>query len=283
MISNREMKYVNAKVDNEHSIPYPGDNYSKDALLELKNSLYLYDVYYKNRDYDILFSNGDNLVFGIQPFNLSHILGVNFNQLRDSGIFDDLKCDIDKRTSYDLLNTIVENEDDIIKLNKLKEYSLLNFYRIKVRSEVFSKFSNFSEFNFGCINFDKDIASKKGYPTTMKSSKFLFTESDDPGFNYYMLGISNNEDDNYYVETMFPNNIPEKMFAGQEIVMPTVISTTTPSEFNKVEASASQKLRMVKLYDNMARMYNSKFSYFNDYYSTLSNQARVEERQKVLK
>ena len=48
MITNREMMFVNQK--EETKIPYPGSDYAKDALLELKEALVIYDTYYKNKN-----------------------------------------------------------------------------------------------------------------------------------------------------------------------------------------------------------------------------------------
>jgi len=281
MISNRELKYVNAKIDSH--IPYPGDNYSKEALLELKNAITLYDTYYKDREYDVLFSNGENMEFSIAQHNLAHVVGVNHNRLIENGIIEELYGENVRKNSYDLLNDMVDNVDDVLRLNQLKDYSLINFYRLKTRSEIFSKFSNFTGFNFGAIYYDKEIAEKNGYSTYMKSDKFLFTDSDDPNFAYYMMGIAYDPSaDETYVETLFPNAFPDKMFKEQIIVMPTVISTTTPKDFNKIEATAAQKLRLVKAYNNLEKQYDAKFDYSHDYYATLAEQARRDERQKVL-
>lgn len=281
MISNRELKYVNAKADSH--IPYPGDNYSKEALLELKNAITLYDTYYKDRDYDVLFSNGENMEFSIAQHNLAHIVGINHPHLIQNGVIEELYGENVHKNSYDLLNDMVDNVDDILKLNQIKDYTLINFYRLKTRSEIFSKFSNFTGFNFGAIFYDKEISTNNGYSSYLKSNKFLFTDSDDPNFEYYMLGVADDTNTNEtYVETLFPCEWHDKMFKDQVIVMPTVISITTPKDFNKIEASASQKLRLVKSYNELTKKYNAKFDYFHDYYATLAEHARRDEREKVL-
>lgn len=280
MISSRELRFVNKK---EQEIPYPGEIYSKEALMELKNAIYLYDAYHKDREHDVMFSNGENIEFEIARNNLSHIVGINHNNLIQQNFITDFYGSDTFKNSYDILMDIVENIDDVLKLNKLKDYALINFYRVKTRSEVFSKFSDFSSFNFGCILFDKTIAEENDYRTTMKSDKFLFTESDDPNFPYYMMGIAADENSGKtYVETLFPNNDPEKILLGQTIVMPTVISTTMSKEYIQKQASASQKARTVKSFNNLAEQYKATFSYFHDYYATLASQARNDERQKVL-
>lgn len=281
MISNRELKYVNAKADSH--IPYPGDNYSKEALLELKNAIILYDTYYKDREYDIMFSDGSKMEFSIAQHNLAHVVGVNHNRLIENGVIQKLYGEDIHKNSYDVLNDIVNNVDDILKLNKLKEHTLINFYRLKTRSEIFSKFSNFSDFNFGCIFFDKEVAENNGYSTYMKSEKFLFTDSDDPSFKFYMMGIADDKQESTtYVETLFPNEFPDKMMKGQKIVMPTMISTTTPKDFNKMVAPSVQKARTILAYKNLEKEYGATFDCFHDYYATLVEQARKEERQKVL-
>ena len=278
MISSKEMKYVNAK----NEVPYPGDNYSKDALLELKNALYLYEAYYKDREYDVVFSNGENLEFSIPEKNLSHIVGLNYNVFKDNNIAEKI-CGNNDIASYELIKLILENENDILKLNETNNYSLINFYRLKSRSEVFTKFSNFTDFNFGCIFFDEDIGKKNGYSTNMKSKKYLFTESDDPGYDHYMLAIAYNEQfNNPYVESLFLNKYSSEMFKEQEIAMPTLISTTTPKSYEKKEATSSQKLKLIKSFVELEKKYGAKFSFYNDYVSLLAEQAREESRKKVL-
>ena len=281
MISNTELRYVNTNAD--QPMPYPGDKYSSEALKELKEAVDAYDTYYKDRKYDVLFSDGQNIEFAIAPFNMAHVVGINHNHLIRQNFIQEFYGEDCHKNSYEILHDIIDNIDDVLKLNELKKYTLINFYRVKTRSEVFSKFSNFNNFNFGCILFDKDIAEKNDYKTKMKSGKFLFTESDDPNFPYYMMGLAPGDNPSeHYVETLFPNNDPERILTEQSIIMPTMISTTTPEEYNKIEATASQKLKLIKSYNELAKKYNANFSYFHDYYATLANQARQDEREKIL-
>lgn len=284
MISNKEMKYVNTKQELNQELPYPGDNYSLDAILELENAFYLYENYYRDREYEVTFSNGQNLEFSIPQHNLAHIVGLNYKWLTENNIPKELGVSDAPIPSYDLIQAVISNKKDILKLNKESNYQLINFYRLKVRSEVFSKFSNFNEFNFGCMFFDKEIGKENGYITNMKTDRYLFTESNDPSFEHYMMGIVSGENgENQYIESLFPNRLTKEMFANQEIAMPTLISTTTPNEYDKKEATAYQKLKLIKSFNELEKKYNANFSYLNDYCATLAEQARIDERQKVLK
>ncbi len=281
MFLNREMSYVNVKAGS--NIPYPGKTYGKEALEELKNALYLYEQYYKGKIYDISFSNGENVEFEINTANVAHVLGVQYRYLLENEFVSNLVKEFTPEgnyNSYNLLNLMVENPDEVIDLdNEMR--NVINFYRLRIRAEIFSKFSNFSEFNFGCITYDSVKAEELGYPTYMKSNHFLYVASADPSYPYYMMGINHSEGDNNYVETMFANEFPEKMFEGQSISTPTIISTTTSSNYDKKFATAEQKLRLSTDTLKIAEKYGANYDFKNDYLETLLTLTREEERKKI--
>ncbi len=68
MVTNTELTYMTRK-----TTPYPGDEYTMHALQEVRKAILEYKSNYENRTFDIEFSNGDNLVFQIEPRNLSHM------------------------------------------------------------------------------------------------------------------------------------------------------------------------------------------------------------------
>jgi len=280
MITNREMMFVNQK--EETKIPYPGSDYAKDALLELKEALVIYDTYYKNKMFDIIFSNGENLEFAIEENTFSHLVGMpNMRTFIEKGIIEQFYQN-EYINSYQLLTDIMNNIDDFLKVNEEANFSLFNFYRIKVRSEVFAKFSNFTDYNFGAIHYDKNIAEKNGHPTNMNAHTFLFVESNDANYPYHMMGLAKDMANKQYVETLFPTAYLEKMFKGQTISLPTAVSITQTESFSKGTISASQKLRQIKQMMDIAKANGAHFEFFNDYLTTVSEAARQEERKNIL-
>ena len=105
----------------------------------------------------------------------------------------------------------------------------LNYQRIGIKCDIFSKLANLSDFNYGCINFDKNIHDKENpeKPLGSQSSKFLYTPSDEVISPYFMMGIKPNNyyDGKYIVETLIACDDPRRFFIGQEVVIPTQILT----------------------------------------------------------
>lgn len=280
MITNREMMFVNQK--EETKIPYPGHEYAKDALLELKEALLIYDTYYKNKMFDITFSNGENLEFIIEERTFSHLVGMpDMKTFIEKGIIEQFYGG-ERIGSYQLLRDIMDNMDDFLNINEKENFSLFNLYRIKVRSEVFAKFSNFTDYNFGAIHYDKNIAENNGYPTYMNAHTFFFVESNDANYPYHMMGIAKDTNGKQYIETLFPTAFLEKMFKGQTISIPTAVSITQTESFFKGTISASQKLRQIKQLMEIAKENDAHFEFFNDYLTTVSEAARQEERKTIL-
>jgi len=281
MITNREMLYVNQK--EEEKIPYPGKNYAKNSLLELKEALQIYNTFYKNKMFEIAFSNGQNLEFQIETNNFPHLVGLPSIAIWEKKGFLS-KLYSEKTTTFNVLVDIANNIDDFIKFNEENNHGLFNFYRMKVRSEIFSDFSNFTDYNFGVMHFDKNNASKNGYITTMNAHTFLFVEGTDINYPYHMMGIAKDKNsDNQYVETLFPVLNAKKLFEKQTITFPTAVAISQTDLFSKTTIDSSKKLKLIKQLMDISKNYNANFDYFHDYLSTVSEAVRNEEKSNVLK
>ena len=70
MITRKEMGYIN---DWPNKVPYPGEDYCVKTLDKLKKCFDLYNKKYLNRNYTIQFSNNEEIDFGIEEKNVSHI------------------------------------------------------------------------------------------------------------------------------------------------------------------------------------------------------------------
>lgn len=151
MLTKKELELVNYKGIS----PDPGEKYSLDSLKKIKDSLDQYIEYYKDRKYEITFSNGETTEFEIEEYNLAHMIGIKKDILINVPEIAQIIGTPTKPKTYALLEKIVEDPKTFIQLNKKYNFDLLNYYRINVRNQVFQRFSNFYDLNFGCINFDE--------------------------------------------------------------------------------------------------------------------------------
>ena len=87
-----------------------------------------------------------------------------------------------------------------------------------IKCSIFDKLSDFNRFNFGIINFDKNIYTEKNNVIfNGNSEKLLYVQSNEPTAPYFMMGILKNTDINsgeveekYAVETlMAPFNVSD--------------------------------------------------------------------------
>ena len=183
MISKKELEYVSSWAKR---VPYPGYEYSKEALLKLKESLIKYKEIYNGTEYNISFSNSEEITLEILPKNLAHMLGIQHKDLMGEYKLPFRKQALrmdenEKVSSYVLLNRIVECMDDVLKYEDTNGNRNLNFYKIRVKCEIFEKIANLMNFNFGCINLNPDLYNSiNGRNIGINSQKLLFTQSNEP-------------------------------------------------------------------------------------------------------
>jgi len=300
MITRKELEYVNTKAK---KVPYPGNDYSDEALDKLKKAYDLFNKIYKGNKYNIILSNNEELDLEILDKNLAHMLGINYQNLT-SPIFDEFRkkiLDLDygeQINSYRILEQILNNRDKVIDFESKGNLRVLNYYKISIKSDIFNKLGNLTNFGSGCINFDKnEYLKNSGFKFfNPNSTKFLFVPSDEAISPYFFMGIcpensefsEDLEDDSfkiktttpYFVETLFAPDQSEYFFENQEIVIPTQILKINDKEMIKFSASPSQKKKVLKEYDNIIQQYNLKnnMNIYADYIASLS-----EEEKKLTK
>ena len=227
--------------------------------------------------------------------------------MKDKGRVKNI-LDLDPDTnngSYALLQAIIENSDKVINFDKTSSYlKALNYYRLSVKSDIFSKLGNLSDFNYGCITFDKDtfLESSKRTRFDAKSTKYLYMPSDEPIAPYFFMGIKpsniNNfnttdiineeEEDNenthypYIVETTIVPENPKPYFENQQVTIPTYILKDSNKELTRIIAPASKKIELLKNYKNIISTYNiqDKMDIYGDYISILSQEDKEKKLQK---
>jgi len=306
VITVKELEYISAWA---RKVPYPGVDYAEHAARKLIESFETYNLFYKDKEYDFILSNGEQFSFEIIQSNLCHMLGVDYRNLSDSyfrGFREDvLKLNGNPR-SYELLNALIENIDEVLAYDESKAGRILNYYRIMVKCSIFEKMSDFNKFNFGVINFDKNVYNGlSSSPYRGNAEKFLYVQSNEQACPYFMMGVlperektdtrliekddacelfdNNDANRKFVVETLFaPRNIPD-FFNGQSVCIPTQILTTTSTEMIKKEATPSNKIALLNQYKTIISEYGlaNNMNIYGDYLATLSSQEL--ESSKVLK
>lgn len=292
MITTKELSFVKSKADR---VPYPGINYAEKTAEKLIKAVEDYDKFYANKEYDLILSNGEQILFEILSMNLCHMLGVDFKTLLNEqytpfreeilGLTGNIK-------SYDFIKSMVNNIEQVLKYDNEHEQKLLNYYRIMIKCSIFEKLSNFSMFNFGVINFDKDtyrISSSSYF--SGKSDKFLYVQSNEAAAPYFMMGILPNGNttdpeynpNKYAVETLIAPDNTCDFFKNQEVVIPTQILITTTNNMDKLEATPSEKLALLNQYKSIINNYGLKnrLNIYGDYESVLASSSIEGHKTKT--
>lgn len=249
MISIKELDYVNLWAN---KVPYPGEDYCNDVKLKLQNAFNLFNSSYANKKYNISFSNNEEIEFQILSKNICHMLGIDYKNLSGE-YFKNVREEIfninsdTNISSYELLECVVDNIDKVIKYDSSHNSRILNYYKVLIKCEIFSKLADLSNFNYGCINFDKEIYLKNNPDIKFQSNatKFLYTPSDEIVSSHFMMGLkkdefqkynydscdeefeNESESSSYIVETLIaPQNVRiPSFFKDQQVIIPTQIIT----------------------------------------------------------
>lgn len=311
MISKKELSYISGWAS---KVPYPGDDYALESMEKLKQAEELFKKTYLNNKYNITLSNNEEIEMEIKAKNLAHMLGIDYKNLSKE-LFADFRYNVlgidpyEPLNSYTLLQKIIENSEKVVNYDKTSDYlKILNYYKVSVKSDIFSKLGNLADFNFGCINFNKEEYLKNSYSEyyNPNSTKYLYIPSDEPVAPYFMMGIlqptdnpyynnddfqkDNDEVDNdeiivrnkpYIVETSIAPDYVKPFFQNQEVVIPTQILKDTNKELTRINATPSQKKALLKEYRSIITEYelNNRINIYSDYLSMLSQE---EEKEKKL-
>lgn len=306
MISKKELGYVNSWAN---KVPYPGLEYSEEAINKLVTCFELYKKEYQGIKYNITFSNNEEIEFEILTKNICHMLGIDHSNLT-SDFFKDYRRTIldfnpeQTMSSFELLNSIVYNIGKVLNFDldhakKGNNIRALNYYKISIKCDIFTKMANLSDFNYGCINFNKEKYEEKysGVPFSSKSTKFFYTPSNEVVSPYYMMGIRIDEghtnaksldeenSDNYIVETLLAPEDIKLLFDEQEAIIPTQILIDNNSDLTKLEATNASKIKLLKEYRSIINEYklSDRMNIYGDYLSLLMNGNRQDQIRALSK
>ena len=152
-----------------------------------------------------------------------------------------------------------------------------------IKCNIFQKLSDFTQFNFGVINFDKNTFKyNTGNNYFGNTEKLLYVQSNEKNCPYFMMGIlkdgnnGNNDDldeSNYVVETLLaPYNVGE-FFREQKVAIPTQIMIIDDL-MNKYVATPREKIALINQYKSIILEYGleNNLDIYGDYISMLSTQ-----------
>lgn len=284
MITTKELQYVDTWAT---KIPMPGIEYSISVLKEMKECYETYKRKYQNKEYNLIFSNGEEICFEIMAFNLCHMLGIDFQNIKGE-YFDDYRknvLDLNSYTftSYDLLEAILEKAEIVAeKDNDIRNSrKIVNYYKSQIKCNIFKKLSDFEKFNFAAINYNgKD--DRYDYD----KQKLLFVPSNEAVCPYFIMGIKQgtNENQKYIVNTLIAPQEPKKFFDNQEVIIPTQILVSDNDALRKLNATADEKIKLLTMYKSIINSYNipNKLNISGDYESML-NDISVREQDAQYK
>ena len=287
MISNTELQYVS---NYARYAPYPGDDYASAVLDKLTEAYNIYESKYRDKNYSLILSNGEEMTFSILPKNLCHMLGIDYKNIISDPMIPVREEVLDissseSTSSFEVLSKIVERKDEVLKNDSNpSSFKLLNYYRILIKSSVFAKLSNFTSFNFGCINFDKAaFETNANRIFTPSSNKLFFMPSDEALIPYFMIGMTqDNGGDLYVPETLFASTNYIDFFKNQELLVPIQLLINDKETLSKIVATSQEKLNVLKLYRSILETHRVKASIniFNDYETVLKNDSLKNEGRR---
>ena len=282
MVSSRELRYVNSWAS---KIPMPGVEYSSEVMNSIRECYEIYNKKYKDKQYSIIFSNGEEIDFEIMTKNLCHMLGIDYDNIKGDyfdiyrqevfGINSDINF-----SSYDLLEMILEKADKIVEMDNDSSVSakVVNYYKSCVKCAIFKKFSNFENFDFAAINYFGDN-EKYDY----SKQKMLFIPSNELVTPYFLMGIKQSDEEAikgiYYVNSLVAPQNYINFFDNQEVIIPTQILISDNNNLKKINATADEKLRLLSLYKNIINQFSlpNKMNISGDYEVMLNEFTKVKK------
>ena len=282
MVSSKELRYVNSWAS---KIPMPGVEYSSEVMNSIRECYEIYNKKYKDKQYSIIFSNGEEIDFEIMTKNLCHMLGIDYDNIKGDyfdiyrkevfGISSDINF-----SSYDLLEMILEKADKIVEMDNDSSVSakVVNYYKSCVKCAIFKKFSNFENFDFAAINYFGDN-EKYDY----SKQKMLFIPSNELVTPYFLMGIKQSDEEAikgiYYVNSLVAPQNYINFFDNQEVIIPTQILISDNNNLKKINATADEKLRLLSLYKNIINQFSlpNKMNISGDYEVMLNEFTKVKK------
>ncbi len=119
------------------------------------------------KNYNFTFTNGNYISLEIKPDYLFQLLWFILERVSKEGrrdLYKDLNLDIDA-IHLEYMRAIVDNSDYIVERDYRKLPIIINYYKLARKHELFRTFIDydFSQFNFGLIDFSKKVFAENGF------------------------------------------------------------------------------------------------------------------------
>lgn len=276
MISLKELKYVGTYPE---KAPYPGYDYAKETLENMKETFDKYEKKYKNKDYSIIFSDSSEINFEIFECNVAHMLGVDFNNIV-SGNYEVFLKEVlglerteTNITSYIIVKSILENYEEVIKHDENTQKRALNYYKSRIKCAIFDKISDFEKFNFGKLETNDD-------------SKILFTSSNEAICPYFLVRLQPDGKFKKYCVTslLAPEKNQLPYYFNNSASIPTqILIDDNNNNLNKIEATPREKIEMLNMYKSVILNHSltDRMDISGDYMSLLADMD-IKQRRKTL-
>ncbi len=287
-------KYLS--MDPSH-IPFIGQENAKNILLNMQNSLALYDKYLKNKNFDLYFSNGQEMSFCIMERCLAHLFGIDTKYILSEPGTNKFKHDIlelgnETIDSLTLIESLLNNMDRVVEYesNFLNDSTsnmkrALNFYKMDVKLKFFDQISHIKDMEFGCINIksnDKNHIKTGSYNDKNEKStcKYFYFPSHDNNLPYYIMRILQTIDENKStyipISLLYPADY-FKYFNSQEIIIPTKMAISEEDIYTIIKNSDEGKLKMIEDYNKLllnSKIFDVTMNLYNDYQESLIERIR---------
>lgn len=268
---------------------FPGKKEASLILANLAKDLELYEMVLKDRRYSFSFDNGKHFDLEIAPNQLLHILGIKYLKFfsDEYAEFRDLLDLGDEVSSLQILKAIVTHTDEIINHDYLNIPVKLNYAKIRRKHELFNTFVNydFNDFRFGMLEFSRqEFYRNANRRFAGEGRNLLFLRTDELKCPYIFLGLIQNSDDDYVVQTVVGPFDYEVFFQNQVVSLASSFSFSTPSTSSSYDAGYSEKLRELNQLKDMVVDFGIDFSYHygNECIPVSSDNRGFEYLQKTM-
>lgn len=268
MIKKEDVVHINKKAS---QAPFAGSSFAYDAINQLSYALFLFRKKYENKKYNLILSNGEEIVFEIKNKDLARLLGVDLKT-----IFSDKNMkhefyellgikENDKISSFEVLSKIVENADLLIEHDEKNENRFLNYYRMMAKSILFNGLPPFEKFDYGIVNFDKErfqrIFNRRFGP---RAKKYLMFPTDEEEIQFCFLGLAKDNETNVLVPEVFltPTNFQNYLFS-QELLLPEELIVDDKKRCDVILPTKTEKIQLLNLYKSIIEMYKTRSSIRN--------------------
>lgn len=239
--------------------PFPGKNYAIDTMNKLNDAYIKYSDLFKDMNYKLNLSSGENVNFKMYDMNMASLLGLETQNLISEQLHQTV-LDVlginsySERRGFEYLKKIIERADEVIENDSLDySYKILNYYRVNVKSSIFQEFPSFDEFEYGIINNQDSYRCINGY-----NAKYLFVRTNEELTPYFIMSLRYDKEKGIYVPTTLLAMKQIGTFIDkQELVLPLNLTTTYFNKTDMIDITPKEKIQLLNMYRDIIKKYHT--------------------------